>query len=163
MTIAIDPGVSGGIAIFRPKLHAKTSSDPFSAYSVIPMPKHEDDTIAHIAILTAEVEPDEQKSAWIEDVNGYMGNAMPGSRMFTFGDNCGFVRGALKAFGWDVETVTPQVWQKGVGVTKTRGMKKAEWKRRLLEEAKRNFPTLKGITLKTCDALLILEWAITPF
>jgi hypothetical protein len=38
-------------------------------------------------------------------------------------------------------------------------MKPHEWKRKLKEEAQRLFPNM-DVTLKTADALLILEYAI---
>ena len=80
--------------------------------------------------------------------------------MFNFGHNCGFVRGAAMGLGFRVELVRPQKWQKhfSLGTIKDAGGK-GPWKRKLKEEAQRRFPTAE-ITLKTADAVLILDWAL---
>jgi hypothetical protein len=46
----------------------------------------------------------------------------------------------------------------GLG-TASRCASKSEWKNKLKAEAQRRFPDLK-VTLKTADALLILEWVL---
>jgi hypothetical protein len=57
--------------------------------------------------------------------------------------------------------VRPQVWQKGFGLgTASTCASKSEWKNKLKAEAQRRFPHLP-VTLKTSDALLLLEYAIS--
>lgn len=74
--------------------------------------------------------------------------------MFTFGHGRGVLIGALMAFGWRIIQPTPQQWQKWLEIGKVGGDKN-----KLKAEAQRRFPTVDGITLKTADALLILDYA----
>jgi hypothetical protein len=53
--------------------------------------------------------------------------------------------------------VTPQTWQAGLGIPKG-DKSQSQWKTALKAEASRRFPSVDGLTLKTADALLILEW-----
>jgi hypothetical protein len=79
--------------------------------------------------------------------------------MFRFGENFGFIKGAVQALGIRLVVVRPQVWQKGFGLGKASACaSKSEWKNKLKAEAQRRFPQL-NVTLKTADALLLLEWA----
>ena len=98
-------------------------------------------------------------TAVVEEVGGFCGVGQPGSAMFKFGKGCGVIEGALMALGFRIELVKPQKWQKhfGFGTTKQSGGK-ADWKRKLKAEAQRRFPTC-DVTLKTADALLILDYA----
>jgi hypothetical protein len=98
-------------------------------------------------------------TAFVEEVGGFCGVGQPGSAMFKFGKGCGVIEGALMALGFRIELVKPQKWQKhfGLGTTKQAGGK-ADWKRKLKAEAQRRFPTC-DVTLKTADALLILDYA----
>jgi hypothetical protein len=102
--------------------------------------------------------------AVLEKVGGYIGEAQnsPGSRMFNFGWSYGGLRMALVAAGFrEDETffvVTPQEWQKGIGLQTKRKQgitNQGLWKKTLKLEACKRFPTVQGITLKTADALLI--------
>ena len=98
--------------------------------------------------------------------------------MFEFGKSVERVGCVLETLGCPIIEIAPQAWQKLLGLGKsdrkqvpkeaTAEEKKAikafnagatrEWKRKLLEEAQRRNPNLK-VTLKNCDALLILEAA----
>src|SRR5690606_26138113 len=92
-----------------------------------------------------------------ELVGGYVGGkGNTGSSMFAFGDGYGYMRGLITAYHIPLHLVRPQTWQKGIpGLA---GNEKPQRKRALKEHAGRLFPSLKGVTLKTCDALLIAEW-----
>jgi hypothetical protein len=79
------------------------------------------------------------------------------SRAFEFGRNYGFMLGLIRGFGWRVELVTPQKWQKAVGAG-ARATYGDGWKRHLKDMACRLYPNNKP-TLLTSDALLILEYA----
>lgn len=80
--------------------------------------------------------------------------------MFKFGFNAGFIRGILMSLGWRIELVRPAKWQAGFGLGGSKSCTtKAEWKRKLKEEAERRFPNQK-VTLATADALLILDWGL---
>jgi hypothetical protein len=97
--------------------------------------------------------------AVVEKLTGYVGDAgNPGSAMFKFGTNYGGVRMALVAACVQFEQVTPQKWQKGLGIPhKEKSESKVEWKRRLKAHAQRLFPTTM-VTLATADAMLIAEY-----
>ncbi len=114
----------------------------------------------------------------MEEVGGYIGEKQPGSVMFEFGRGVGFFHGALMALGCRLELVRPQTWQKvlGLGISGRQRSPpgaseeerhriqivnqriKREWKNKLKEEAEKLYPALK-VTLKTCDSLLLLEYA----
>ena len=142
--LAIDPGASGGLAW----------TDEEQVFSC-EMPKTEGDVSQ---LLTELISVNSPISAYVEEVGGYCGAAMPGSAMFNFGRNFGFILGVLAARGVRVELVKPQKWQKhfGLGTVKESGGK-TPWKNKLKAKAQQLFPHL-DVTLKTADALLILEY-----
>jgi hypothetical protein len=80
----------------------------------------------------------------------------PGASMFTFGKNAGFLEGVIMAKGIRLEMITARSWQKVFGLYKQRGEKANQWKNRLKAHAQKIYPGMK-VTLKTADALLILE------
>lgn len=141
LTIAIDPGVSGGIAIGsdEPVLH--------------PMPE----TVHDVAELLrcAQASADYPVEAHVELVGGFIGKAQPASRAFVFGQSYGQVLGVLAALEIPTHLVRPQKWQALLAVGNSRGCaKKHIWKAKLRDHAQRLFPTQK-VTLKTADAALI--------
>ena len=143
--LAIDPGASGGLA----------RNDDGGTHA-IPMPETDGDLVDFLRAVRIGV-----GTVWVEEVGGYIGRPQPGSAMFKFGFGAGVIRGALMAFGYRVELVRPQKWQKHFSL----GAKKdcqtsSEWKNKLKAEAQRKFPHLT-VTLKTADALLILDYAMT--
>lgn len=168
--VGIDPGASGGIAA--------QSFGTNKWIIAFKMPDTERDTWEEIKRLKT---PD--CKAVIEKVGGFIaGNPAPGSAMFNFGRGTGVLIGCLVAAGIPFEEVTPQVWQKGLGIpsrkphTKTRQVKitkgknkgkmrtekyggetTAKFKGRLKSHAQKLFPE-NEVTLKTCDALLISEF-----
>ncbi len=96
----------------------------------------------------------------LEEVGGFAGKAQPGSAMFKFGEHFGFIKGIVQALGVRLVLVRPQVWQKGFGLgAASKCASKTEWKNKLKAEAQRRFPQL-AVTLKTADALLILEHGV---
>ena len=138
-TLAIDPGVKGGLAykVGDESLELKsfTTESEFL------------DILDNISIDTEAV---------VEEVPPYVGRAIPSSSAFKLGYNYGFEVGALRALGFRVNLVKPQVWQKGLqGLGKLRG---APRKRKLKDNAKRLYPKIKGLTLQTADALLLLDY-----
>lgn len=142
--LAIDPGASGGMA-WTDETHCA------------PMPDTEGDVVDLLRMLhCAGV-----SVCYIERVGGFTGQGQPGSAMFKFGRGVGVLHGALLALGVRVIEVAPQTWQKPLGIgTASACASKAAWKRKLKAEAQRRFPCVDGITLKTADALLILDYAI---
>lgn len=150
--IGIDPGVSGGlVAIY--------SSGKIEA---TPMPSSETDIWFWFANL-----PDlpYQLHGMVEKVGGYIGGdeQAKGSRMFTFGQNCGCVRMGLIAKRVPFEEVRPQAWQKAFGIAKRKNEPKPKWKDRLLALAQQmypkfDWPRLKKDRLAIADALLIATY-----
>lgn len=146
LTIAIDPGLSGGIAYQR-------DNQPAQA---VAMPATEGDLVVFLRDLTADAKV---AVAFVEEVGGYVGVAQPGSSAFKFGRNFGFILGVLQTLGVRLELVRPQRWQKSLGLGSASGCaSKTEWKNKLKGAAQRLYPSLKP-TLATADALLILDYA----
>jgi len=141
ITLAIDPGLSGGLAwavdgvVFQP----------------IPMPESE----KHIVSVLRDLRPD---LAFIEDIPWMVKQRVNPASLSKLHRNCGVLHGCLRALDVPICPVAPQVWQARLGVTE--GVKKYSLrKRRLCDEAKRRYPDLK-VTLDTADALLILDWVL---
>jgi hypothetical protein len=148
--IGIDPGASGGLAALSPTF----------VLNYDPMPETERDIFDWLHALgeSAVIHP---RFAVIEKVGGFIkGNPAPGSAMFKFGVGYGGLRMALIACGIPFEEVTPQKWQKALGVTprdNNGNESKSSHKNRLKAKAQQLFPGEK-ITLAVCDALLIAEY-----
>lgn len=148
ITLAIDPGASGGFAVRYPD----------GKIELMAMPEHDVDRIDFIKTLKARslLEPSPIESV-MEKVGGFVrGNPAPGSAMFNFGHGVGVLRGAILTLEIPLREVTPQNWQAGLGIGKH--ATKPQHKRALKAKAQELYPDLNP-TLKTCDALLILDWA----
>jgi crossover junction endodeoxyribonuclease RuvC len=143
--LAIDPGASGGWALL----------DNEGAVTVEPMWQTEGDIVDGLRGIKAMC-PD--AIAIVEEVGGFIGAPMPGSAMFKFGRGFGFLLGVLQTLGYRVELVRPQKWQKALSLgTRDKKQSKTEWKNKLKAEAQRRYPN-HSVTLKTADALLLLEY-----
>ena len=142
--IGIDPGLSGGIAILN---------QDGSVKEVVAMP----DTPRDIYEFLFSYKEDSR--CVLEDV----GHGMPGQSSkatATFARHNGHLEMALLALGIPTEKVTPQKWIKVYQLKKKKEQDKNEWKNILKAKAQSLFPQLgKKVTLKTCDALLIAEYA----
>lgn len=140
--IAIDPGKSGGIA-WRMAYGTRA----------IPMPATEPDIATKLKEIYYHLD---KPTVLIEEVGGYIGRPQPGSAMFTFGRNFGFLLGVLTSLGARIVLVRPQKWQGYLGLGKSEG-DRTKWKNKLKQKAQNLYPDL-AITLSTSDALLILEY-----
>ena len=148
VVIAIDPGKSGGVAV-----------SAFGKTFCHPMPGTEGDRLELIRDFKrmSDVEGCECVCV-LEQVGGFVGKGQPGSAMFKFGDGYGFLKGVVQTLGIKLVRVCPQVWQKVFSLgTAASCANSREWKNKLKAEAQRRFPDL-NVTLKTADALLILEF-----
>jgi hypothetical protein len=144
--LAIDPGANGGFA-WNDITGTRTTC--------IPIPETDGDKVAVIRVAARLHNP----IVIIEQVGGYIGKFQTGSSMFRFGENFGFLQGVVQTLGLTMVLVTPQKWQKALGL----GAKKDydnKWKHHLKEKAQQLYPRVGGITLKTADALLILHYGI---
>ncbi len=169
-TLAIDPGINGGLAYLNSR----------GQVEVMAMPERKE-LIEVFKKLPADA------IVYIEAIAGYIPYAGPGM-MFTFGEQVERVSAilwTLKATvlpGITIEYVQPKKWQADLGLEKPKRIKaekgadkkilkqqnskrQAAWKNSLMERAKQKFPQFftgtKQDALKKADALLILEWAVT--
>lgn len=146
IVISIDPGKSGAIVSGW-----KSTGEP----KCFNMPETLGDMIAlfrKIAITTDCV-------VYLEKVGGYVGGrGAPGSAMFNFGQNYGHLEAVACTLGLEVRHVTPQKWQKALGLGTTNGRSKTEWKNHLKSKAQMLYPNHK-VTLANADALLIFHAA----
>jgi len=152
ITIAIDPGQSGGLAW----------QDEYGQTQSCKMPATEGDVVDMLSSMSISA----PATAYVEKVGGFVrprdgkSEGQPGSAMFTFGRGVGVLHGALLALGVRVVEVTPQKWQTHIGIGTSKGSAtKTAWKNKLKSEAQRRFPCQK-VTLSTADALLMLEYAL---
>lgn len=151
--IAIDPGINGAVAV-------RYLDGEFVVFPFI-----SDDEFVRVMAELAKYCVAEGCAGRIviEKVGGFVGKAQPGSSMFKFGDNNGFIRGVCMALGFSVRLVAPVTWQKPYPKAKVKqdGTRdKAQHKRDLRDIAARLFPQFR-VTLKNADALLLLDYAIT--
>ena len=143
---AIDPGKNGGIAWIRP------GGKP----CCVPMPETEGDLIARLKQIAP---PDDYDAVfYLEDLVKHMGAGVPASTMAVYASNWGFLKGAIQHSGSPLHLVNPRTWAKSLGLGVAKGLSKTEWKNKLKARAQQLYPHLE-ITLKTSDALLLLEYA----
>lgn len=143
--IAIDPGISGGIAVC-------TTAD-LKVTELISMPETPLDIVEFLRPYSGG-----NSICYLEKVFGKTGQSASAS--FTFGRNYGNIESSLISLEIPTEIVTPQKWQKFLQLGSRGDLKEHEWKRALKIRAQQLFPYLKKITLKTADALLILRYAM---
>lgn len=144
--LAIDPGVSGGLVF----------ADRDGTLSAVKMPATEGGVVD---LLRSALATHGVTTAVVEDIPKYIGHAIPSSSAAVLFRNFGFLLGALHVLGVRTVMVTPQTWQKPLGLGTVAGAGgKPQWKRKLLAEAQRRYPTL-DLTLSTADAALIYDYA----
>jgi len=109
--IGIDPGASGAIAIYEPELGLLTVYD-MPIVEVIRGGKAKKEVSAYsLAVIIREYKP---TTVTLEKVG-----AMPGqgvSSMFQFGRGVGMIEGVVAGLQMPLDYVTPQKWQKAVGM-----------------------------------------------
>lgn len=140
--LAIDPGVNGGIAWV----------DCDGVVRSVPMPEGmsaQADFIRQLRVMLSHFEAIMEKTGTYQP-----GNSGPGAA--TFARHCGNIEAILYCYGIPTIQVTPQKWQKLMFLPKD----KMERKRKIREEMARRHPHLH-VTLKTADALAILEWGLS--
>lgn len=138
--IGIDPGKSGGIAIIEGRqLHGHIGLAKL--------------TDREVWELLARNEP---ALCVLEKVHASPQMGVTSS--FTFGQSFGMIRMAVIAAGLRLEMVTPQTWQKSIGLKSIKAkLGSAENKKRNKAMAQELFPGIK-VTNATADALLIAEY-----
>ena len=144
LTIAIDPGKSGGYAIAWNGLHTINLHTLDEDFEFV---EHIQDLKDHPDVTEIE--------AVIELVPPFAGKMIPSSTSFKLGTSYGFLQGVMRMAEIPFTLVRPQEWQKGLsGLT---GLTSGKRKKALMNQAKQFFPNVKGLTLKTADAILSLR------
>lgn len=149
MILAIDPGLSGGLAV------SPTDRD----VEGIPMPPTEGDFVSFVRSLRSSTSIRDTWVAYVEDVPWVVRSKVNPASVGKLHRNVGVIHGALLALGIPIIKVAPAVWQKPLRLgTRAACKSSTEWKNKLKAEAQRRFPGV-NVTLATADALLILDWA----
>lgn len=146
--LSIDPGLSGGIAWRLSKSQNAVS---------MAMPETEGDILNELkAINAAATLEGSNLVAYVELVP--IGMPGKGAAMAKLNANAAFIRGVLMALGVRMILVRPVEWQSFYNLGKRATCASdSEWKNKLKGEAQRRFPDQR-VTLKTADALLLLEY-----
>lgn len=172
--IACDPGASGAIAWKHPNEKAQATIMPATRGDAITTIRE----LLFVSVFKGTSADAQDPVAYIEKVAAFIPDG-GGSQMFEFGRNVERVGCILETLGARLIEVRPVEWQAyfsfgkvgTIKVTKDMdaGQKKkvkaanaklkTEWKNKLKAEAQRRFPHLK-VTLKTADALLLLDAAL---
>ena len=141
--VACDPGVNGGFAI-----HTKDGILLFA------MPE----SLPDMAQLLSGFKVADSH-LWIEKVPKFVSKLTPAASVATLHENYGIVQGLAYSLGYALHRVEPKVWQDSLGLGGKRSCaNSAEWKRKLKAKAQELYPQL-DVTLKNCDALLVLHYA----
>lgn len=144
LTIGIDPGKSGGYAIAWDGMHSINLHTLDEDFEFV---EHIQDLKDHPDVTSIE--------AVVELVPPFVGKMIPSSSSFKLGKSAGFLEGVLRMAEIPFTLVRPQDWQKGLSGLS--GLTSNKRKKVLMNHAKQFFPTTKGLTLKTADAVLILR------
>ncbi len=137
--LAVDPGKSGGIAYL--------DSDGLS--HALSMPPTCRDLHRQLEILASP-----PATCFLEDLPLFRGVLTPRSTAVLF-RNFGQIEGVLAALGCRTEYLTPRMWQSTLRLGSAADHGK-RWKAHLRIRAQALHPHLH-VTLKTADALLLLE------
>lgn len=161
--MGIDPGKSGGLAVFfelsePPEMGDSLSPEPWviRAYK---LPVHATEMRGLVERLVFQEGSKRPWRIYLENVPSYIGKGIPESRAFALGKQVGLIEGIIVGLGISLFQVRPQEWAKVVGVG-TRGKRsRVQWKSYLKSTAAAMFPEAKTINA-TADALLILRYAM---
>ena len=140
--IGIDPGRSGGICVIEDEF--------IKAY---PCPDNIQD-MAIIFAMAISVNETKRIVAYIEKVWARPTDAK--GSIWKFAENYGVWKGIAGAYEIDLIEVSPQRWMKYLETPK---LEKSRRKRYLRDKARSMYPSLKKVTLKTADAILIASYA----
>jgi hypothetical protein len=140
--VGADPGKSGGLALI---------THQGAVVSTTPMPEIDADLLAWLQIARREARQEGHPCrAWVERV--YSSPQMGVVSAFTFGEQNGRVKMALRAAGIAYDLIAPGTWQKALGIAPHAGDKRVT-----KALAQRWWPLWK-ITHAVADALLIAEF-----
>lgn len=150
-TLGIDPGKNGGI-VGLTNGHINL---------IDKMPQTPDDMWGyfknsglHLILRSLEV----KSNVYIEDVHSMPTDGVRSA--FTFGRGVGLLDGVLSFYPVDIIRVTPSVWMDFYKIKRDKVESRYNFKKRLVEEAKRLAPVSDRdkINLQTADAFLIARY-----
>ncbi len=142
--VAVDPGVGGGFAVNTPE-----------GIVLFKMPESLPDICALINQLKVA-----NSELWIEELPNFVSPITKSSSMAVLHRNLGRVEAAAYAYGYALHRAAPKAWQAPLGLGGKASCKDySEWKRKLKTKAQELYPHL-DVTLRNCDALLILHYAL---
>jgi hypothetical protein len=137
--LAIDPGVSGGMAYM-------------SCEGLINLRKYTTES----EMLDMAENIDRKTIVIVEDVPVFVSGQTSNASSFKLGYNFGYHVGVFRAFRMPVHLIKPKTWQMGLRGLKPK-MGYTARKRMLRDIASRLYPEQK-VTHATADALLILDY-----
>ena len=123
ITIGIDPGLTGAIALLRDGEYLDLMDMPTTIKGGSGKVKYEVSPIAIIQYLRSKIASSESHAAIIERVNSMPGQGS--ATVFSLGDSFGCARAALAAFGTSYRDVTPTVWKKHFGLSSDKEQSRA--------------------------------------
>jgi len=148
LTIAIDPGASGGIAV------ASDGSGPL-LFKMPDTPKDIYDMLSSLRHATGII-PDRIPCRAVVEKVGMHRQGNNASASCKFARHCGHIEMALLALSIPFEEPTPQKWMKSLGVMPK---EKQDRKNHIKDLMQRKYPQIK-VTLWNADALGILTYAL---
>lgn len=146
MIVACDPGQAGAVAVIYPN----GSLDTWK------MPQTEHDTFSMMSEIKDKAEMEGYTMlGYIEKIHSMPGQGVSSS--FKFGYNYGIIRMAFVGNKIPFEEISPQKWQKALGITKSDS--KTQHKNKLKGLAQQLYPDTK-MTLAIADAVLIAHYGL---
>ncbi len=152
ITIGIDPGLSGAIAVLQDGRFVAVESMPTLAKGSGTV-KNEVSPAGVLAILRERVPPVDSVAAVIERVNSRPGEGVASS--FSLGDSFGVVRGVVAVARVETRYVTPAQWKKHFKLTSDKELSRA-LAVRLFPEAAAQLRFKKDAD--RAEALLLARW-----
>lgn len=160
MIIAIDPGLSGGIAWSDHNVRGDAVKMPDTPKGIL-------NYLQYLKNIYEENPSADGCICYLEKVGPMPKQGV--TSVWTFGEHYGTLQAILLCLEIPKKDVTPAVWQKAIGATRpsvpkdaTPSQKEAakrEGKHKIKSIVEARFPTLQ-VTLKTADALGILIYAM---
>lgn len=142
LTIAIDPGVNGGVVWHHNGVTTAMRMPPT------------DFDVANL--LSSLAKKSTLVEIFIELPPLFAGRNIPGSAIGKLMLNYGVCYGASAALGFKIHSVRPQAWQKAHPVGTKGELTTTQWKNKLKARASELYPDI-AVTLWSADALLLLH------
>lgn len=175
--VGVDPGVDGGVAIFRFDAASRTEASAIDVFPMCTRPncsgKGREIDVA--ALRDRIVETGEAPSLYVLELVGNIPRKgadgrpvkMGASSMFSFGDSFGLLRALPTIMGWSVLYVPPMLWQKPIFY----GLRKSDAKNRASIFVQNRYPKVNLLKSARCsknhsgmaDAVCIAEYGRQHF